>query len=228
MGLAIILPEHLNPVDDIRFEDGHFWLDDGPFMLAVRPLGAREPGGKSPAPPPAILRNGAYRLLFLPNYTGPERTFTREELQTTTNGFVAMAATRAGTTAAAFRADVLAARLRDIIWINQRTIHWTGFGHTLELACGLLSDGARFATIDGREPANPVWQAGGLPHEHLPLSRTAARSNPYSFPYAIDAGGWTNFPCAQLVRDDASLPGGDSNNDAPRIGVSDRVEGLKV
>jgi hypothetical protein len=197
MGLAIILPEHLNTVDDVRFEEGHLWIEDGPFMLAVRPLGIRSWGGSTPEF--SVIQSGAYRLLFFPNYQGEPRTFTREELLATTNGFVAVAVSRDETDMETFREMLRAAHLRDTIWINQRTLRWEGFGHVLEMSYGLLSDGLRFATIDGVEPAAVPWLADGLDHAQLPLTGTASQPNPCPYPYGENGDGWGVFPSAHLA-----------------------------
>lgn len=200
MGLAIVLPEHLNAVEHVRFADGHFWLSDGPFMMAVRPLGVSRWSGNEPEA--TILRNGSYRFLFLPNYVGPERTFTPEELAATVNGFVSIAASREETSPEKFREAVLAASLRDTTWVNQRTIRWSGCGHTLELCCGIYSGGVRYATVDGLEVPLCAWSAAGLPHERLPVVHTAAQPNPYPFPYGAEADGWNEFPSRQMCHPD--------------------------
>ncbi len=206
MGLAIILPEHLNEAGEVKFEDGHLWIMDGPFMMAVRPLGIRRWGETTAEF--RVLKSGNYRLLFFPNYEGNPQKFTTEELQGTTGGFVAICASLldehqswedSRLMCSRFRDTVLESSHVDTIWGNQRTILWQGFGHTLEMSCGLITDGLRFATIDGKEPATPPWHADGLPIEALPFGRTGFHPNPYSFPYDKNADGWTTFPSARLT-----------------------------
>lgn len=195
LALAVILPEHFGEVDDVRFEDGHFWLEDGDFLLAIRPLATRR--WHADTPEFSILRSGPYRLLCLPNHEGEARSFSKEELGATVAGFVAVASSLRVETREAFRAKVMAARLHDTVWITQRTICWEGCGHTLELSYGLVSKQLRFAAIDGEEPATPAWEAKGLPRESLPLMAAKHQSNPHSFPYGPDANGWDEFPNLQ-------------------------------
>jgi hypothetical protein len=199
MGLAVILPEHLNRVEEILFEDGHVWVTDGPFQMALRPIGVRRWGAETAEF--RVLHSGHYRLLFFPNYEGPERTFSRDELRATVTGFVSICATaHEKTSAGDFRNAVLESSLSDTIWINQRTIRWQGFGHTLEMSYGLLSDALRFAAIDGTEPNCPPWAAKGLEHGALPLARTAAQPNPCPFPYGSQSYGWQTFPSANMAQ----------------------------
>jgi hypothetical protein len=199
LSLAIILPEHFNRVDDVRFEAGCFWLEDGPFILAIQPLSVRR--WSLDTPEFAIVQSGAYRLLCLPNYKGEERTFSLEEIKATTSGFVAMSGSLNEITREAFCEKVAATRVRDTGWMNQRTIHWEGFGHVLEMSAGMISNGLRFSTIDGEIPETPVWSALGLPRDRLPLMERRHEPNPYPFPYGPQADGWDAFPCFQFIDD---------------------------
>jgi hypothetical protein len=201
LSLAIILPEHFSQVDDVRFEEGHFWLEDGPFIMAIKPLGVRR--WSLDTPEFSIIRSGAYRLLCLPTYEGEARVFSVEELRASISGFFSISGSLDETTRDDFRSKVLASYVRDTVWMNQRTIHWQGCGHTLELSCGLVARGLRFAAIDGEEPAAPVWEAKGLARESLSLmaAKGRGRPNPYAFPYGPESNGWDAFPCFQFTGD---------------------------
>lgn len=202
MGLAILIPEHLDRVEEITFEHGHVWLTDGPFQLAIRPLGVTRWGNATPKF--REIRSGAWRLLFFPNYEGPERTFTREELDGTTNGFVAVCSGLDETSdydsekgREAFRRAVIESTLRDTVWVNLRTIFWEGSGDTMEMSYGLSSNRLRFAAINGIEPESSVWHADGLTRQSLPFTSRPSQKNPYPFPYGPGADGWEVFPSGQ-------------------------------
>lgn len=192
MGLGIVVPEHVCAVDDLRVEDDHVWYQDGPFQMMIRPLGVRRWGDGTPEI--EILRSGAYRVIFFPNYMGSARTFTEEELQGMTSGFVAGMASSEEMGSRKFREAMMEATANAATWINQCTLSWEGMGHRLELCHGLFSHGVRFATVDGRELETPIWQTEGLPHERLPLVSRAGEKNPYEFPYGENADGWDEFP----------------------------------
>jgi len=194
MGLAILLPEHLNRVEHLEWDAGHVWLRDGPFQLAIRPLGLRQ---WSPAVPPVVfLESGAYRMIFFPNYAGEPRQFTGDELSATVGGFVAIPGWSEEIPAADFRRRVLAATLTDFIWDNQHTVQWHGFGRSLELSHGVLTNGVRYAAVDGVEVSVPVWEADGLPFAQLPLADSARPPNPKPFPFKADGYRWNEFPSA--------------------------------
>ncbi len=201
LGLAILLPEHLNRVDHLEWDSGHVWLRDGKFQLAIRPLGLRQ--WSLEESPVKFLESGPYRLVYFPNYAGVSRQFTEAELRATTNGFVAIPASLDEISAADFRARVLAASLTDYIWNNQRTVQWRGWGRTLEMSHGLLSDGVRYASVDGVAVNPPVWSADGLPFSALPLTDTAGVPNPQPFPFGTGGAGWSEFPSHLFSRPEA-------------------------
>jgi hypothetical protein len=204
MGLAIVLPEHLARVESLEWDSGHVWLRDGLFQLAIRPLGA-VPWAAGQAPV-QFLESGAYRFIFFPNYVGEPRNFTSEQLCATAAGFVAIPGWTEEISAADFRRQVLAARLTDYNWDNQRTVQWRGCGRRLELSHGLLTHSVRYAAVDGREVDTPPWKADGLPFAQLPLAQTGAEPNPKPFPFTRAAGDWVEFPSRQF-----SLPRGDQS-----------------
>jgi len=197
LGLAVIIPEHLNRLEDLRWEDGHLWLRDGPFRLAVRPLGVRR--WASGTPEVVILGSGPYRVAMFPNHLGGARAFAEDELRATTSGFVAIAGSAEGGTEDKFRARVLAATLTDYIWNNQRIVQWRGCGHALELSYGVLTNGVRHAVVDGRAVATPPWEADGLPFAKLPLAGTGPQANPWPFPFRAEGYRWTEFPSVLLA-----------------------------
>ena len=206
LGLAVIIPEHLNRVADLRWEDGHVWLRDGAFRLAIRPLGIRRWSPAAPAV--SFLESGSYRLVFFPNHQGEPRAFTEDELRATTNGFVAIATSDAECPDAEFRSRVLAAGLWDYIWNNQRVVQWHGFGRALELSYGVLTNGVRHAVIDGAAATTPAWSADDLPLARLPLADTGAQPNPWPFPFQAGGDRWSEFPSAILSAPAPGAPGG--------------------
>lgn len=197
LGLALILPEHLNRVESLEWDSGHVWLRDGSFQLAIRPLGLRQ--WSAGMPPVLFLESGAYRLVFFPNYSGAPRRFTGEELLATTAGFVAIPASQDEISPADFRARVLAASLTDYIWNNQRIVQWRGWDRVLELSYGVLTNGVRYAAVDGMGVTSPVWSADGLAFAKLPLAGTGGEPNPQPFPFKADGYRWTEFPSALFV-----------------------------
>ncbi len=190
MGLAIVVPEHLARVESLEWKDGHVWLRDGSFQLAIRPLG--QAGGSSAV----FLESGSYRIIFFPNHAGEPRTFTAEELAATAAGFVAIPGWLDETPAPDFRRQVLAASLTDYIWDNQRVVQWRGLGRSLELSHGLLTNAVRYAAVDGVEVNGPAWEADGLPFAQLPLAGTGGEANPKPFPFRAEGDRWTEFPSA--------------------------------
>ncbi len=204
MGLAVVLPEHLNRVEVLKWESGHVWLRDGRFQMAIRPLGIR--AWSTATPPVQFLESGAYRLVFFPNYEGEARQFTDDELKATAAGFIAIPASLDDFSEEEFRTQVLSAQLTDYIWNNQRIVQWSGFGRTLELSHGILTNGVRFVAVDGTAVNTPVWSADGLPFAELPLAGSALELNPKPFPFQPDGDRWSVFPSALFAKPGSAGP----------------------
>ncbi|MDB6126339.1 MAG: hypothetical protein JWM35_235, partial [Verrucomicrobia bacterium] len=147
-------------------------------------------------PPVTFLESGAYRIIFFPNYSGDPRIFSADELCATANGFVAIAEGSDDVSPAKFRRQVLASSLTDYIWDNQRTVQWSGLGHTIELSHGLITNGVRHAAVDGVAVNSPIWNADGLPFARLPFAASGHEPNPKAFPFTANGDRWNEFPAA--------------------------------
>jgi len=166
MGCAFILSEHQSSIPKIEWGDGHVWIQDGPFYLAVRPLGATNLGRGEPV---QIQRLNHYRMIWLPNYEGPERKFSRAELATIVNGFIVVGSGTRHESFDDFRARILQGQLLDYVGFGSRTLRYKLGNLELGLCYGIESNGVRFATINGKIAPRPVWQATRLPAEQLPF-----------------------------------------------------------
>jgi hypothetical protein len=177
---CLVLCEHLSRVEKLWAADGHVWMQDGPLYLALRALGATDWGRKEAL---RIERVNRYRVVSLINYEGAPRTFSREELGRTVNGFVVTVGTTSDGSFDAFRAQVLKARVLDYYSMGARTVRYRSGDLEMGINYGTESDGIRFMQINGQCVSHPVWQADGLPPQRLPFLDGVPQPNPLPFPY---------------------------------------------
>jgi hypothetical protein len=177
---AFILPEHLTSVEKIELADGHVWIKDGPIYLAIRPLGATDWGRPSAV---HIEKVNRYRIVCMPNYVGPSRTFTRKELAGTVNGFVIVAGSSRDGSFDRFRDRIAAAKVLDYHSAGSRTCRYQLDQLEMAISYGTASGQTRFISINGKVPARPVWQSTGLPAERLPFLSSKPTLNTIDFPF---------------------------------------------
>lgn len=175
--------EHCAPLDLVELDAVRrvLWIEDGGVRLGVRFLGASCFGAAEPL---SVERRDGYALCWLDLWNGPGRGFSADQLATASVGFVSEVGLAAEEDRAAFRARVLDAPLLDYEYFGQRTVRWRGAGGELALSLGLRSWGRRFATIDGRQIAEPVWEATGLPAGRLPFLDGTAAPGAFDLPFA--------------------------------------------
>ncbi len=181
MGCSFILPEHLTDVQHIEMSDGHVWIEDGPVSWAIRPLGATDWGRPAAV---QIEKINRYRMIWMPNYIGPSRTFTRKELIGTVNGFIIIAGTDQDGSFESFRERILTAKLLDYHCAGSRTVHYQLDGLDMGINYGCTSGQARFITLNGKPIPRPIWQATGLPAERLPFLSEKPAPRILDFPFA--------------------------------------------
>ena len=177
---AFILPEHLTAIERIEVADGHVWLKDGPVHVALRPLGATTHGD------PVTMRVekvNRYRVIWMPNYVGPSRTFSRHELSHTVNGFVLIVSSDKHESFDSFRKRVTGAKVLDYHSSGARTVRYQLGDLQMGINYGVYSSQVRYATINGKVPPRPVWQATGLSAETLPFLNAPPTPNGFSFPF---------------------------------------------
>lgn len=181
--MLLAVGEHLAPLPRFELDAAQrcLWIEDGPLRIGVRFLGCL--GFGAPAQLAAEHRDG-YALAWLNLWDGPGRSFTADELATASCGYVAEVGLAAEETRAAFEARVLAAPLTDYEYFGQRTVRWAGAGGALAMSVGLRSWGRRYATIDGRQVAEPAWEATGLPAARLPFLGGVPDDGLYELPHA--------------------------------------------
>lgn len=178
--LSFLLPVHFGEVERIEQREGHVFIEDGVMRLAIRPL---NPAGWGGAEAVRLERQSNYQLVSLFNYEGPERTFTREELGRTLNGFAFTAGLRDEETAEAFQARVLAARCVDYWHFGVRVVRYQLGETLLEMNYATETDHVRFACVKGRLLSREPWQADGLAATSLPFLDGRATPNAVGLPY---------------------------------------------
>lgn len=180
--LLIAVGEHLAPLPifELDVQRRCLWIEDGPVRVGIRFLGCV---GFGSAEQLTSEHRDGYAMAWLNLYDGPSRSFTADELATASAGYVSEVGLVAEESRAEFRARVLAAPLSDYEYFGQRTVRWAGAGGALAMAVGLRSWGRRYATIDGRQVAEPAWDATGLPAERLPFLDGAPVAGQYDLPH---------------------------------------------
>ena len=178
--LSLVLPTHFSAVDKLEVRDGHVFVQDGPVRLAFRPLNAALHGGAEPIEIEGVTN---YQVISFPNYAGPKRVFTREELGGMINGFVSVVGLTAEESHEDFVRRVTGAELVDYWYFKLRTVRYRLGGTLLEAGYAVDSDRVRYACINGKPVPRPIWEAGGLPAERLPFLSGAAETNPLSIPF---------------------------------------------
>lgn len=166
--MLIAAGEHLGALPRFELDAARrcLWIEDGPVRVGIRFLGCL---GFGAAQQLTSERRDGYALCWLNLWDGPGRSFTADELATASCGFAAEVGLAAEESSTAFEARVLAGPLADYEYFGQRTLRWRGGGGDLAMSVGLRSWGRRYATIDGRQVAEPAWDATGLPAERLPF-----------------------------------------------------------
>lgn len=178
--LSMILPIHFGKLESLEIRDGLILGQDGPIRFAIRPLNHGFWGGSE------SLRfeiSDNYQLISLLNYEGPERTFTRDELGRTLNGFLFSIASGDAESAEAFESRMRSAKLVDFWHFSTRTTRCQLGDTRLEINYGLESDFVRFAAINGKLLQRPVWAAEGMPLERLPFLDGQGESHVMGIPF---------------------------------------------
>ena len=178
--LSMLLPVHFGEIESIVYRDGHVFIEDGTLRLAIRPLNPSGWGGTEAV---RLERQSNYQLVSMINYEGPERTFTREELGRTLNGFAFTLGVRDEETAEAFQARVLQARCVDYWHFGVRVTRYQLGETLLEINYAVELDHVRFASVNGRVLSRAPWQVDGLPAESLPFLDGRTSSNAVGLPY---------------------------------------------
>ncbi len=164
--LAFVLPNHFGEIEQIEERDNHVFVRDGRVYLALRALNVSDWGGDQAI---KIEPVAGYQQISFYNYEGEPRMFTREELARTLNGFAMTVGLTGEESFDAFQNRVLAASYVDYWHFGMRTVRY-GLGTTLlEMSYSPEGEAVRYASVNGRPQARPIWQASGLPAERLPF-----------------------------------------------------------
>ncbi|HEY3397729.1 MAG TPA: hypothetical protein VGM19_08725 [Armatimonadota bacterium] len=192
---------HLAPVEELRVGSEAigdwageyspkqwFGVRAGRCLLALRPLAFSLSGL------PVTVRLESlphYQVLTIDNYRGPERQFSPAELLGTFNGF---AAEVAGVDEYGSLEEFLgylqeAASFEDYALFNTRRPRYLRSAipgrEAVDLAtCYTVHDcSARYATINGRQLAQTVWAATGLPEEAVSVMPGGYQPRPTGIPW---------------------------------------------
>lgn len=180
MKFSLLLPQHFGEIDYCEMVYGHIHIEDGTIRMAIRPLNSSVWGGDEPV---RIEKNGPYLLLSFINYEGSERTFTREELGRTLNGFAFTIAPVEEESREDFRKRVSEAECVDYWHFAFRTVRYRLGKTLLEMNYAVESDHVRFACVNGKLLSRAPWQADGLPAEQLPFLSGSDSPNAVQVPY---------------------------------------------
>lgn len=135
------------------------FVEDGPIYFAIKPLVNTNLGRRAAV---RLERVNDFDMISLINYEGAGRTFSEAELMTCLNGFVIeLAAKSDWPSFEAFRAfhtapDVLDQYAPDD---GMRHVRYRRPGLELEMDVSPLSDGIRFASVNGAGVDEPRWSA---------------------------------------------------------------------
>lgn len=193
MKLAILLPTHFAPIEEVRLGDRRLgesrdggtrdgaplesveprpvFVKDGPVYLAFVPLDLTDHGRR------AAVRIEAwenYLAICLYNYEGPVRSFDVPTVMRTASGFVVHVASDAEfPDFEAFAKFAAAGSVSDETTESEGGFtRWIAYAHPavdLRLALSPASEGILSATIDGRPRPEPIFAASGLPARALPF-----------------------------------------------------------
>lgn len=178
---TIVLPVHFVDVERIDVEGSYVFVKNGPIHIAFRALNAVDHGCEAPI---RVEKAGNYRLISLFNYEGPARTFTREELGRTLNGFAVVVGLESEESFESFKARAASSVLLDYYALETRRVTWELDSSRLSISYCPQNDRVRYATVDGKPAQSPLWAADGMPQDALPF--LGARSEPLNdmtFPY---------------------------------------------
>lgn len=141
-------------------EPAMIWIEDELVFAAFRPLILTNRGRSAAI---RVEEQAGYLTFNLYNYQGEARRFTRTELCTTLNGFVAELGSRKEYGSFAdFKAKVLAASITDEVVSNQRLTHYSRPGVSLEICHSPRYDGLKYVLIDGKLQDRPKFSAPGV------------------------------------------------------------------
>jgi len=178
--LSLLIPLHFREIDHVEICNGHIYLEDGPIRMAVRPLNSANWGGAESV---RIEKNGPYLLLSFLNYEGPSRTFSREDLGRTLNGFAFTIGKIEEESREEFRSRIEGAECVDYWHFAFRTVRYRLGKTLLEMNYSVESDHVRFACVNGKLLSRTPWQADGFPMEKLPFLSGEEASNSVRLPY---------------------------------------------
>ena len=177
---SLILPCHFSPVEKVEISDGHVFLQDGRIYVAIRPLNPCNWGTSQPV---RLEASNSYQCISFYNYEGVPRTFTRQELGRTLNGFAVSVSPVAEGSFEKFRQRVLSADCVDYCQNGMRTVRYRTAETLLEMSYAVEEDRVRFGAINGRIVPRPVWEADGLPARRLPFLGESLPPNALNLPY---------------------------------------------
>jgi len=185
--LAVILSAYSHPIEKLEIIDDHVFFCDGAVQFAFRALNRTNWGGTERV---IVTAEGKYQVVSFPNYQGTPWKFQPPELARTLNGFIFFVSSRQEEDFAAFKNRVHAAELVDYFQFGNRTVRLRSGGTLLEMSYCLRNDRVRFATINGKPLSRPIWEADGLPAQHLPFLGQALPSNELRLPFRKLGVSW--------------------------------------
>ena len=153
-----VLAESPTPVDVI--------VKDGPLYVGLRPVTLTNHGRKAAVRVEMLNR---YLMVSLFNFQGPPRDFTPEELDSTTNGFVAEIRTVSDIQSMEDLRKVLSgASLEDVTRGAERHVRYRRDGLSFECVYRPPTQEIRRLTVNGAPFEHPRFLATGLPRDFQP------------------------------------------------------------
>ena len=153
-----ILAESQTPVDVI--------VKDGPLCIGLRPVSLTDHGRKAAVKVEMLNR---FLMVSFYNYEGPSRDFTLEELDRTSNGFIAEIRTLDKIQdTEEFRHVLLDASIEDVTSGHDRKVQYKRNGLSFDCVYCPRTEAVQRATINGAPLEQPRFSATGLPRNLQP------------------------------------------------------------
>ena len=141
-------------------------IKDGPVFIGLRPVALTDHGRQAAVRVEMLNR---FLMISFYNYEGPSRDFTPEQLDRTSNGFVAEIGTldEIGNMEE-FRQRLLSATLEDVTSGHDRSVQYQRNGLSFECVYRPQTEEIRRALLNGSPFEQPRFSATGLPLDFLP------------------------------------------------------------
>lgn len=185
--LSLVFPAQYGPVEEIRLGgvklEGHegssvepctVFIKDGPVYMAFHPLALTDYGRKYAV---KVEKANDYVIVSFYNYEGPDRDFPRRGFLLTSNGFVAeVGSQRESGSFEAFVDRMKGIKIRDELftcmhwrWTYMRRVRYEREGLVLECEYSPVTEGIKYAAVNGKLVETPVLEVTGLDVSKVPF-----------------------------------------------------------